>query len=75
MTTETKLHPFRAWRLLAELTLEDCAKALGVTFQHLGHVERGQRNPSVGLIKKMETFSRGAVSQEEVLRFATGKIA
>ena len=53
MTTETKLHPFRAWRLLKGKTLEECAACLGVTFQHLGHVERNERNPSMELVLRM----------------------
>jgi transcriptional regulator with XRE-family HTH domain len=43
----------------------------GVDFAHRSRIERGERTPSVNLIVHMASITDGAVTQEEILRFAT----
>lgn len=54
-----------------DLSLEQCAERLGITFQHLGNVELGLRTPSMSLIARMASIADGAVMQEENLGFTT----
>jgi transcriptional regulator with XRE-family HTH domain len=64
-------HPFRTWRRHHDLTLAECAQRLGISLAHLSHVESGNRTPSVGLIVRLASITKGAVTQEEILQFTT----
>jgi 2-dehydro-3-deoxyphosphooctonate aldolase (KDO 8-P synthase) len=54
-------HPLARWRKAHKRTLNQLAEAAGCATSHLSQIESGKTNPSLKLIAKLQTITKGAI--------------
>src|SRR6185312_1783934 len=54
-------HPLARWRKANKKTLNELAEAAGCATSHLSQIESGKTNPSLKLIAKLQTITKGAI--------------
>ena len=54
-------HPLARWRKTNKKTLNELAEAAGCATSHLSQIESGKTNPSLKLIAKLQTITKGAI--------------
>jgi len=54
-------HPLARWRKSNKKTLNELAEAAGCATSHLSQIESGKTNPSLKLIAKLQTITKGAI--------------
>lgn len=58
---------FDQWRQQNRLSMADLGEALGVTHQHIHLIIKGKRKPSWDLANRIVTYTKGAVTVEDLL--------
>src|SRR5690242_6008647 len=56
-----EIHPLARWRKSNKKTLNELAEAAGCATSHLSQIESGKTNPSLKLIAKLQTITKGAI--------------
>lgn len=72
MARPKKLHPLTRWRMEnGRMPLAKLGKRVNASAPHLSDIERGAKNPSIGLAKRIARVTRNQVSVEQ-LAYAGG---
>lgn len=63
-------HPLAAYRKAKDIKPSIAAAELDISRQSLFRIEKGEQKPSVDLIKRIEAFTEGQVSANDLVRAA-----